>query len=61
MTLTPNRKHPTPGDDAAGAHAGGPSASESSPTSGDTPRAESLFDQLTNAGIDLTGHPLADT
>ncbi|MCM1013355.1 DUF222 domain-containing protein, partial [Brevibacterium sp. XM4083] len=61
MTLTPNRKHPTPGNNAAGAHTGGSSSSESSPTSGDTPRAESLFDQLTNAGIDLTGHPLADT
>ncbi|MFE2656505.1 MULTISPECIES: HNH endonuclease signature motif containing protein [Brevibacterium] len=61
MTLTPNRKHPTPGNDAAGAHTAGSSSPESSPSSGDTPDTESLFDQLTNAGIDLTGNPLADT
>ncbi|GAA1816879.1 MULTISPECIES: HNH endonuclease signature motif containing protein [Brevibacterium] len=61
MTLTPNRKHPTPGNDAAGAHTGESSTPESSPSTGDTPDTESLFDQLTNAGIDLTGNPLADT
>ena len=61
MTLTPNRKHPTPGNDAASAHTAGSSTPESTPSSGDTPDTGSLFDQLTNAGIDLTGHPLADT
>ncbi|MCT1445899.1 HNH endonuclease [Brevibacterium casei] len=66
MTLTPDRQHPGDDSRSAGSRRGGKPAkgvggnSAKNAHRGSASGQSSLFDQLRDAGFDLTGHSLAD-